>query len=422
MSKKKIIYLLIVTVIFCFTTIHKLYSEWQKQDYPTSDLHLISLHEESDQDLAFLFPLLKEKRFVLLGESSHGVNEYSVIKLRLIKYLHEKLNFNTIFFESGISECAYVNEQKNNLSAEQMVKNALFYVWHTEENIKLMQYIKSNHMNVFGLDNQYTSELHSEIIKLSGDKLDSQNALQIYTLDTMITHLISSNNFHADRSGIAKTKFESLKRKAHKIYADFISKIDTKLNSEKNAAFKFQLLLLKKILINKLYTIDAIHEPSRYFSERDQIMTSNFKFLADTLNKNAKIIVWAHNSHISKTGLQNPNAYLGKYLQQQYDSQLYGIGLYAYRGELMDNQRRGKITLPPPVNNGLEYYLHQLRKNIPSEDLALFKNFDRLSLNIQSHWIQDTIPAFGWSNAIVPINEYNGVILIERAHPPNYID
>ena len=48
--------------------------------------------------LTFLDIVLKDKRIVLLGESSHGTEEYSQTKFQLIRYLHEKLGFNVLLF------------------------------------------------------------------------------------------------------------------------------------------------------------------------------------------------------------------------------------------------------------------------------------------------------------------------------------
>lgn len=424
-KKNRLYYLALFATIFLFISANGIYNsknnaEYNDQKWQT--FQLISISDTTVEDLHFLNSLLDKKRFALLGESSHGVNEYSQIKLRLIKYLHKHLGFNTIFFESGISECAFINEKKNNLSPKEMLKNALFDVWHSEQNIELMQYIKENHIQMYGIDNQYTSNQYSEIIKLIGDNVNAQDALRAYTIDTLTASLFRSKEFRTGKSVLLDSKFETVKSEAHRSYTELISKINVKLQNERNSDLKSSFLLLKKILTNKLYFIDMMKEQTRYFSERDKIMASNFKFLADTLNKNEKIIVWAHNSHISKTGSQNPTSYLGQLLQKEYDSLLYGVGLYVYQGELADNFRRGKIKLTPLVNNGLEYHLHELRKDNLSEDQALFLHFDRASPGLQYHWLQDTLPAFGWSTGIVPVNEYDAAVLIERAHAPTYID
>jgi len=45
--------------------------------------------DDDFSDLAFFEDYIGDRRFVQLGESGHGVSEFSTAKVRLIKYLHE---------------------------------------------------------------------------------------------------------------------------------------------------------------------------------------------------------------------------------------------------------------------------------------------------------------------------------------------
>ena len=40
-----------------------------------------------------------------LGESGHGVREFNLAKVRLIRFLHEEMGFDVLAFESGLFEC-----------------------------------------------------------------------------------------------------------------------------------------------------------------------------------------------------------------------------------------------------------------------------------------------------------------------------
>ena len=54
--------------------------------------HSLNLESEDFSDLEFLRPLLQGKRVVQLGENTHGVREYSVLKARIVEYLHRELS------------------------------------------------------------------------------------------------------------------------------------------------------------------------------------------------------------------------------------------------------------------------------------------------------------------------------------------
>ena len=58
-----------------------------------------------DRDLEFLAPLLAGRRIVQLGESSHGAAEFDEVKVRLVHFLHERLGYDVLAFESPLVEC-----------------------------------------------------------------------------------------------------------------------------------------------------------------------------------------------------------------------------------------------------------------------------------------------------------------------------
>ena len=53
---------------------------------------LQSIDSEDFEDLGFLDQLLFNKSIVLMGEVAHGIAEQNRIRVRLIKYLHQKRN------------------------------------------------------------------------------------------------------------------------------------------------------------------------------------------------------------------------------------------------------------------------------------------------------------------------------------------
>lgn len=86
-------------------------------DWLKDHTYSIQLHEfDDDSDLYFLEPLLQNKRIVFLGENGHGVAEHSQIKTKMIKYLHKKLGFRVLAFESSFSDCSLCFYQQDQLN------------------------------------------------------------------------------------------------------------------------------------------------------------------------------------------------------------------------------------------------------------------------------------------------------------------
>src|SRR5688572_5280038 len=101
-----------------------------------------SLTSQRNDDLQFLKQVIGNRRLVQLGESGHGVREFNMAKVRLIRFLHEEMGFDVIAFESGLFECWKANELAASSTAELTMRRCPFGVWHTDEVIKLFEYIR----------------------------------------------------------------------------------------------------------------------------------------------------------------------------------------------------------------------------------------------------------------------------------------
>lgn len=391
-----------------------------KQQFPDNNYKLISITDNNTYDLAYLDTILKEKQVVMLGESAHGIEEYSLVKYRIIKHLHEKLNFNIIAFESGISECAFLEEMKDSINSKELLERGIVQVWQTESNIKLMNYIKENNIKIVGIDNQISTKYNSEYLKIAIKKYDKISAEKIYSLDTTINSLYFNKELFKDEPNETKSMFQKNKSELVKIYSEFNSKIDSLLRQKNYSNSQSSLLTLKKVIQNKIYLSQTYLNINKYGTQRDSIMTSNLKWIMDSLAPNKKIIVWAHNSHVSRTGMQNEKSYMGKLISNLLKNQVYSIGLYAYAGETMDVWRRNKIKITKPSTNSIENKLHIN----DSESKATFINFSKI-IDKNNLWTTKKIKAFSWGvreTFIVPSDEYDGAILINVATTPKYIN
>ncbi|MFC7439749.1 erythromycin esterase family protein [Laceyella putida] len=122
--------------------------------------------EDAYRDLVFLKRVLKRKRIVMLGESSHGAAEFISSKVRLIQYLHEELAFDVIAFESGLGETHFADLYADKSIPLHTMLNAIISVWHTQEMIPLFEYVKKHKksdvpLRLSGFDLQPTGTYHA---------------------------------------------------------------------------------------------------------------------------------------------------------------------------------------------------------------------------------------------------------------------
>jgi erythromycin esterase len=369
-----------------------------------------SLFSEDFSDLAFLGPLLGDRRVIQLGESSHGIAEFNWMKVRLIRFLHEKLGFDVIAFESSMTDCDAAGETAAKESPEKTMRGCVFGVWHTDEVLTLFDYLRETQdsphpLRLTGFDNQPSGSPGA----ISGRFRTMLEILDPAAVPALLQH-------------------EAALKKLKKEDADGLLPYYTGLlqTLEQNRA-----RLLEHLTDHPKWVDLAIQEArsriafvrmrSLPMAEgipiRDRAMADNLDFVIDTLYPKQKVIVWGHNAHISyapeKTGSWKP---MGAWLAERRRSDLYTLGLYMGRGAGATNARRIYGILPPAAES-----FEALLAN-GGYKMSLL-DFSRPQGNPDAAWLHTSLEARTWgTNAVqlVPANSYDGVLYIDTVTPPQY--
>ncbi|MEW6364873.1 MAG: erythromycin esterase family protein [Acidobacteriota bacterium] len=156
-------------------------------------------------------------------------------------------------------------------------------------------------------------------------------------------------------------------------------------------------------------------------NHRDKGMAGNVGVLANSIYKDKKIILWAHNFHISRNaadtleyeGIVN----MGRWLSEKFQSQLYVLGLFMYQGTAAWNNR-SVYTLTDPLPNSTEAILSESLQEYCFVDMLGQENTAGTS------WMFQAIPykEWGWGNYVMtPRNQYDGLLFIRNVNPPTYL-
>jgi erythromycin esterase len=359
---------LLFSLVFCFS------ATGQAQDLTASLKNCVTAVrsiEPSDTDFSDLQGLraaLGGARVVLLGEQTHGEGSTFSAKIRLIKFLHEKMGFDVLAFESGLYDCARIweNVQQGGTLSQEVV-GSLFYMYATSVQMQtLFDYIQSG--------------LHA-------------------------AHPLTLTGFESQHTGVkAKTQlFVDFERFLRKQYPDAIDvewelfrrvsvstfgSRDYRPSIEEQARFFKELSVLQRLLNDGEKVGDSLTSSSGFWSQvvnsiesqttrywqmvagnevsvRDAQMAKNLIWLAEKAYPGKKIIVWAHNGHIAKgmgplAGSRPPakpeDAFvpMGATIHRAFGSKAYCIGFSGSEGSYMNYENDQILTVAPRPSASIE--------------------------------------------------------------------
>ena len=358
-------------------------------------------------EFEFLKTKIDTSLSIFLGESSHTISDYNRLRVKMIKYLHETLNYNVIAFEAPFANLKYVSENRNTLTSEKMLKMSLFYTWKTEDLLELMNYLKNHpRLKIMGFDCQERN-IDSIVIKNYYSKIEMNNRQLANNYMSMI------EKFRLSMKNNPFTKFETFKNESQKviILIDSLKEMLSK-NNLTDFDIHFHLSNLKNNCINyNMYQPD-FSKSNRF---RDSVMAENYLSLTNSLFPNEKVIVWGHNAHLSKQSLDEEYPVsMGEFLHKKinYNS----IGLFAYSGTYGYGSYGEQIKkIKKPSKKFIEYYLHKNKLEISFIDL---KKIDPNSWLNNKYHILDTKHGV---MKTTPSSCFDGMMFFEHVKASTYI-
>ncbi|WP_431157822.1 erythromycin esterase family protein [Winogradskyella poriferorum] len=295
-------------------------------------------------DLVKLDEFVDNARIVSLGEPTHGNREVFQLKHRLVEYLVTQKGFNIFALECPFGEAFDVNRYV--LDGIGDPKKALagiyYWTWDTKELLELLKWMRSYNANpnnvkkvkFYGFDTQ-DPERAAKVTLTYLKNVDPDLELAVRPQLGSLEIPFSDPRGLGRRHWIPK-EYDSLALKAiKKVMKAFNTKKIDYVNSSSLKDWELAKQHARQI---EIYISDGANKELN----RDYGQAENIRWTLDNEGEDSKMIVWAHNFHVSNMLISENdnegldyNAYkcMGYHLKKWYGNQLKIVGFFYNQGE-----------------------------------------------------------------------------------------
>jgi erythromycin esterase len=357
-------------------------------------------------DLSSLVRIMSEHDVVLLGESTHGTQEYYAIRSEISKRLIEEYGFKVIAVEGDWDSMYGLNLYSKGMSEKESARDVLeefdrwpVWMWANSEIKQLGEWLKEfnkelslqDKAGIYGMD---VYGVERSIITVQSLLGDVYRCLFYFIEDFSIyTQYLSAG-------------YEPCNTEAEQVY-EFIS-TNKELIDVLDAKDYFYLKQSAFVVMNAEKHYRAMVDASlSSWNERVMHMDSTIKKLMK--QHDSKVIVWAHNTHIGDaraTSMATSGSLNIGQLFRQDGKNIFILGFGTYSGEVLAGRRWAgpmeKMIIPKANENSYEHIL----KDMGFENVLIMLNHTDLP---------DELKAINNNRAIGVV--YNP----EHEYPGNYV-
>lgn len=357
-----------------------------------------------------------ERRFVLIGEATHGSHEFYALRADLSKVLIEKKNFDAVVIEGDWPDSFTVNRYVLQQSDFKNANSALVgferfptWMWRNtvvEEFIDWLE-MYNHHQTVNRKVRFYGFDLYS-LFK---------------SIDIILQYLEKHDKTLWHRAKQRFSCFDHCNRDAQ-MYGYLSSGIRGGLRCEEEVINQLNEIVMYQSFLNAISNQNdndeffSVHQNARliknaenYYRQmytggvsswnlRDTHMMETIhqidSYLRKYLQRPPKIIVWAHNSHLGDamaTELgQQGELNVGQLMRDQYPTQVYLLGFTSHHGYVTAASEWGGVAerkrISPALPNSYEDLFHNFRLD---RFLLIMRGREELSRILPNNYLERAI-------------------------------
>ncbi len=306
-----------------------------------------------DEDTVYDYLLQKidGAAIVLLGEASHGTQEFYDIRSEITKRLIVEKGFNAIAVEGDWPDAYQVNkyihgqEFTNGQQAVSVFDRFPSWMWQNTSIVKLAEWLKkynvSSNVQVsfYGLD-LYCLYRSIDVIITYLQKVDpvlAREAMHRYACLEQFRHDPQEYGYYV-AAKLSPSCEQEVIAELKKIEELELQLLRDKISSPEQAFYLIQNARVVKNSEN--YYRSLFVDEVNNWNLRDSHMMETLEEILMHYQKNGvanpKIVVWAHNSHIGNAAATQMSSHgefnLGQLVQEKYQKKVYSVGFTTYNG------------------------------------------------------------------------------------------
>ena len=287
----------------------------------------LSLDIQLEASLQSLIESIGDKKIVAIGEDTHGTSEYYKLREAITKKLILEKGFNVVVLENPYDDIEVLVRNIHQEKLEDLMRKHLFSIYQTQEMRSFLEWYKTqgleNEVQFKGCDDSYWvlhEVLEQQLSTLNDDKINADVEL----LKDAANLTVKKFNRKHKKSGKKASSENELGVFGYQAALDLEEALSAKgLLTKELEEYLFNIQTSYIIYLNL-----ANKEP---IQTRDELMAKRIAWFAK--DPDAKILVWAHNAHISKeVVLDGEIGLMGHNLKKEFGDDYHSIGMSSLKG------------------------------------------------------------------------------------------
>jgi erythromycin esterase len=302
-------------------------------------------------DVADLRPLaatIGDARVVALGEATHGTREFFQLKHRMLDYLVAEKGFTVFAFEAGFPEGRDIDDYviDGDGDAARAVAGLGYWPWSTEEVVDLVEWMRAwnsdpshtRKVHFVGIDMQVPDRAVRDVLAWLAH-VDPPQATHFSTALRLATSRFDYFTLNPSQLATLQADAQALLQLLDDRRAAYEARTSPAAWTlhRQLARVAFQAI--------SLTLIDYTGEEAESLNFRDAAMADNTQWILEQGGPDTKIVLWAHNQHVSKGHFYSGFVNLGTHLAARLgpDLRVFGFAFDAGQFQAIGSDFRLRV-------------------------------------------------------------------------------